>query len=204
MSRLRAATAALLIALAALPAPAADRPRARPPADAPGPVCDDAAITGQALPAIAGADGCGILHPVEVTSVAGVALVPPPVLSCGTARALRAWVTRAAKPGFPRRLEALQLAAGYTCRPRNNQPGAKVSEHAAGHAIDVAGFRLADGTAISVAGDWGGPAWGATLRQIHAAACGTFSTTLGPGADSFHASHLHYDIERRNGRPFCQ
>jgi hypothetical protein len=37
------------------------------------------------------------------------------------------------------------------------------------------------------------------LRRIHAAGCGPFRTTLGPGSDGFHEDHLHYDIERRRG-----
>jgi hypothetical protein len=36
-------------------------------------------------------------------------------------------------------------------------------------------------------------------------ACLRFSTVLGPGADAFHAQHLHVDLAvRRNGLHLCQ
>ncbi len=101
-------------------------------------------------------------------------------------------------------LRSLKSAGGYACRPRNNVAGARISEHAAGRAIDIAGFGTAGGQEISVARDWNDGTTGRTLHRIYAAGCGTFSTTLGPGADGFHQTHLHFDIERRKGRPFCQ
>ena len=199
---MRATATALLLALA-LQASAADRPVPRPPAT--GPVCDDSAIVGIALAPIAEPDDCNVARPVELASVAGVALDPPTLIGCGAARALRTWVERAARVGFPEgRLQALQIAGGYACRPRNNVKGAKISEHAKGRAIDIAGFRLDGGQQISIARDWDGIPYGTTLHRLYAAGCGTFTTTLGPGADDFHQTHLHFDIEARKGSPFCQ
>jgi len=74
--------------------------------------------------------------------------------------------------------------------------GAQLSEHAFGNAIDVAGFKLADGREISVVRDWkrtDSPE-AAFLREIHAGACQQFTTVLGPGADVFHYNHLHLDL----------
>ena len=69
-------------------------------------------------------------------------------------------------------------------------------------AIDVRGFRLADGreinlTDISAARD---------LRaKIRASACARFSTVLGPGSDGYHEEHIHLDLaERHNGYKLCQ
>ena len=56
---------------------------------------------------------------------------------------------------------------------------------------------------LTVAGDWGSARFGPVLRRIHAAGCGPFATTLGPGADALHADHLHYDVARRR-RPYCR
>jgi hypothetical protein len=33
------------------------------------------------------------------------------------------------------------------------------------------------------------------IRATRAAACGWFTTVLGPGADPFHANHMHLDTE---------
>jgi hypothetical protein len=32
------------------------------------------------------------------------------------------------------------------------------------------------------------------LRDIHAGACGSFTTVLGPGSDMFHYNHIHLDL----------
>ena len=34
------------------------------------------------------------------------------------------------------------------------------------------------------------------FRAIRTAACGWFTTVLGPGADAFHANNMHLDIEQ--------
>ena len=42
------------------------------------------------------------------------------------------------------------------------------------------------------------------LRRLHEAGCGPFGTTLGPGSDGLHEDHLHYDIDRHGGSPYCR
>jgi hypothetical protein len=96
-------------------------------------------------------------------------------------------------------LAGLQVMGHYSCRPRNNQAGARLSEHGKGHAIDIGALVLADGSRLSVAGDWPDGA----LRDTHRAACGIFNTTLGPGSDGFHEDHLHYDTASGRG-PYCR
>ena len=57
---------------------------------------------------------------------------------------------------------------------------------------------LQDGSHIDVLQDWPDPA----LRQIRAAACGTFSTVLGPGVP-FDDNHLHFDTAQCRGA-YCR
>ena len=95
-------------------------------------------------------------------------------------------------------LAGFEVMGSYTCRPRNNQAGARLSEHGKGRAIDIGAAVLADGSTINVLRDWPDPA----LRQMREAACGTFSTVLGPGAP-FHDNHLHFDTARGRG-PYCR
>ena len=172
-----------------------------------GALCGEPAIRGTTIPPIAaGVRGCGLQDAVRVTSVAGVKLTTPADIDCTTARALKDWVTDGAVPAVGRRgggLAALQVAASYACRPRNNQKGAKISEHGKGRAIDIGGFVLANGTAVSVLKGWGSEANGAVLASMRKSACGTFNTVLGPGSDSHHRDHLHLDTARGRG-PYCR
>jgi hypothetical protein len=208
MRRRRAAAA--LVAAACLLAPQADAASnfLRPmPRDAVGPICGDAAIVGMPVPRIEGEGGCGVRRPVEVRSVAGVALTPPPTITCETARALATWVSDSARPGIARlreRLVGLDVAAAYVCRNVNRARTGKLSEHAYGRAIDISGFRLADGRTLTVTEGWEDGTAGPALRRIHAGGCGPFGTTLGPGSDGFHETHFHYDIDRHGGRPYCR
>ena len=42
------------------------------------------------------------------------------------------------------------------------------------------------------------------LHQIHAKACGTFGTVLGPEANEAHRNHFHVDMAKRRHRSFCE
>ncbi|MEI4473630.1 extensin family protein [Frigidibacter sp. MR17.24] len=151
--------------------------------------------------------GCGLSDGVRVTSVSGIALSLPAEIDCQTARTLDTWVERAVKPAVGRMgggLARLEIAGSYTCRPRNNQPGAKVSEHGRGKAVDVSGLTLADGRVLSVSADWRAPEAGKVLRRIHDAACGPFGTVLGPGSDGFHEDHIHLDTAPRARSAYCR
>ncbi len=151
--------------------------------------------------------GCGVKDPVQVTSVAGVRLSEPATLDCPTARALNGWVEGAIKPAFGSKaggVVELKVAAHYVCRNRNRAKSGKLSEHAKGHAIDIAAFRLGDGTEVSVLESWRAGKWSKAVRSVHSAACGTFGTVLGPNSDSFHKDHIHVDTQPYSVRPYCK
>ena len=181
------------------------RNTAEPPRTVKGSVCGDPAIRGESIPRIVGkVRGCGVEAPVRVTEVDGVRLTVAATLDCDTAKALRNWVSKGLKPAFGRsEVSALRVAAHYACRTRNNRPGARISEHGRGKAIDISGIILANGKEISVLRDYRGGA-GAPLRKAHKAACGKFGTTLGPGSDRYHNDHLHFDTARHRGGPYCR
>lgn len=191
-------------------APPLPRPEALGVALPLGPVCDADWLVGVPLPEITGPGGCGVPSPVELSSAAGVTLDPPAVLSCGAARALAAWLVSDVKPAAAAagdRLMALDVAATYACRSRNNQPGAKLSEHGLGRAIDVAAFRLGQGsgsTSGATSGVAVAPDAPSLVPTARAAACGPFSTVLGPGSDAFHEAHLHLDVAERRHAPYCR
>jgi hypothetical protein len=178
----------------------------RPPKATRGSVCGDPAITGTEIAVIpAAVRGCGLSGGVAVTAVAGIPLSQPAQIDCTTAKALKTWVVDGVIPAIGRKgggLARLDVVASYTCRPRNNVPGAQISEHGLGHAVDVAGFTLANGSTLTVARDWGRET--KIMRAIHASACGPFGTVLGPKSDANHQDHFHVDTARYRGGPYCR
>ena len=150
--------------------------------------------------------GCGIAEPVRVASIAGVALSRPVAMDCRTARALRQWTAAGLKPAIGKLgggATSLRVAAGYACRTRNNQPGGKISEHGRGRAIDISAIGLRNGQTIEVLTGWDHSQTGPALKNAWRAACGPFSTVLGPEADRFHKDHLHFDTTPGRG-PYCR
>jgi hypothetical protein len=98
----------------------------------------------------------------------------------------------------------LRVAAHYACRTRNNRPGARISEHGRGRAIDISGFTLESGETISVLHGWQKRKTRRKLKKIWRAACGPFSTVLGPEADRYHRDHFHLDVARHRNGAYCR
>lgn len=172
-----------------------------------GQVCGDPAIQGTVVGRVAGAGACGIDAGVKVRSVAGVTLSPRATIDCRTASALKTWVERGVIPavgGEGGGVSSLRVVSHYACRTRNNQPGARLSEHSFGRAIDIAGIRLRDGTEMTLLTDWNSTEDGGQLRQMWQAACGPFGTVLGPEANRFHRDHFHFDTARYRSGTYCR
>lgn len=173
-----------------------------------GAVCGDTELQGVVVGRVPGKiAGCGLDNAIRLRSVSGVALSQEAVMDCTTAKALKTWVDRGVKPAIGNRgggVAALRVAAHYSCRTRNNRPGAKISEHGKGRAIDISGLTLRNGETITVLNDWGRGATGKALRQMHKVACGPFGTVLGPGSDGYHEDHFHFDTARYRSGSYCR
>jgi hypothetical protein len=173
-----------------------------------GALCGVRDLEGARLSPIAGrVQGCGVAEAVRVTSVAGIALSQPATIDCPTALALRSWVRDALLPTVGRKgggVARIDVLASYACRPRNNQKGARISEHGRGRAIDIGGITLNNGARISVLKGWRDETQGPILRELHSAACGPFGTVLGPNSDRFHQNHFHFDTASYRSGPFCR
>jgi hypothetical protein len=154
--------------------------------------------------ALGGPSVCGALKPfaVSATGQGSVSLRPPALLRCPMVPAIEQWVQRvvipAARYHFGMPVVELKIAASYSCRPMNNVDGATLSEHGHANALDVSGFVLANGYAVSVKTGW----WGAFaernfLRAVHHGGCSIFTTVLGPSYDANHRDHLHLDLAYR-------
>ena len=171
----------------------------KPTASRRGSVCNNPAIKGVTLkPITSRVKGCNVKVPVQVTSVNGVRLNPPATINCAAASALAEWVDEGLQPAFNNQVVQLTIADSYSCRPRNNQRGNKVSEHGSGNAIDISGFVLSTGKMMTVLGNYG-----TQIKRAKKAACGTFHTTLGPGSDGYHENHIHLDVAPYRGGPYC-
>ena len=173
-----------------------------------GTVCGDPRIRGTVLAPIKGKQqGCGLTNPIKVTSIDGVQLSQASIMDCQTAKTLTGWVTKSVRPTVGRRgggLAAIKVAAHYSCRTRNSQKGAKISEHGKGHAIDISGFTFANGTTVTVLDGWNNRRDKKLLASLRAQACGPFGTVLGPGSDRFHDDHFHLDTARYRSGAYCR
>ncbi len=155
-------------------------------------------------------NGCEVRNAWSVESIGTVSFSQPATLNCGMAEPLRVWLEHTVQPAADRQfgepVVGVDIAASYSCRPRNNVRGAKMSEHGFGNAIDISAFTLESGRKISVEEGWrGASAERGFLRTVHGNACGEFHTVLGPNADRAHRNHLHLDLQnRRSGRTYCR
>ena len=158
---------------------------------------------------IAEPSGCSAPHPVTVSQLPGnVALRPAAVLTCAMAEATALFVRDHAAPlarrEFGSDLVAIDQVSSYVCRPRSD--GQKLSEHAFANALDWGGLELAGGTVIDIRSHRRSePRRARLVAALRDAACGPFTTVLGPGSDADHADHFHFDLaERRNGAAWCR
>lgn len=173
-----------------------------------GGLCGDPAIRGRVLPPIQGRlPGCSVANPVQVTEVSGIRLSTPSTMNCETAQALNTWARQGAIPAIGRLgggIAQFRVASHYSCRTRNSRPGARISEHGKGKAIDISGMRLRNGVDVTVLNGWRDPTQSPILRRMWRAACGPFGTVLGPDSDRFHLDHFHLDTASYRSGAYCR
>ena len=158
-------------------------------------------LVAEALPPV-GEGLCQVRSPLSVTGIVvegrEVPLSNPAVTGCALAGQVAEWVARAdayTQSVFKSGVAEVRVGTSYQCRSRNHQEGAPMSEHSFADALDVTGFTLADGTTLSLPHDWtGNGAEARAMRYAHDAACGLFTTVLGPDTNSLHKDHLHLDL----------
>lgn len=157
------------------------------------------------------AAGCGFPAAVRRAPAHGVNWAPdPPATGCAVAAALHMWERDVLQPAASRHLgysvTSIRHFGSYSCRTIGGGPEGRISEHARANAIDIAGFRLANGREISLIRDWQAedPATRAFLRAIRDGACRHFSTVLSPDYNAAHADHFHFDQARRGAFGFCR
>ena len=170
----------------------------------------DAIAIAPSIPDIKGAGGCGgedlvRLEAIVLADKRRVYVKPAAILRCTMASALADWIRSDIAPLAERlgsNVSDLDNFDSFECRGRNRIVGAKLSEHGRANALDVRGFKLADGTMVSLT-DRTVPRG---LREtVLRSVCARFSTVLGPGSDWYHEDHIHLDLmERRGNYRICQ
>jgi hypothetical protein len=118
--------------------------------------------------------------------------------SCPVAAALALWEWHVVQPAalehFGSKVAAIEHLGSYSCRRMYGRSEGAWSEHASANAIDIAGFRLEDGTRISLLRDWDkdGPR-ADFLREVRDGGCKLFATVLSPDYNAAHRDHFHFD-----------
>jgi hypothetical protein len=127
-----------------------------------------------------------------------VSLPDRPLIACEFASVLGDYVRLIVAPlgqaTLHAKVAAIETGPGYDCRTQDRIAGAKISAHAKGLAVDFLAVTLADKRRILVERQTGAEET-SYFRAIRTAACGWFTTVLGPGSDAFHANNMHLDIE---------
>jgi hypothetical protein len=122
--------------------------------------------------------------------------------SCPVAAGLALWEWHVVQPAalrhFGSRVASIDHFGSYSCRRLYGRSEGGWSEHATANAVDIAGFRLENGTRITVIGDWRGEgAKAAFLREVRDGACRLFATVLSPDYNAAHRDHFHLDQAAR-------
>ena len=103
----------------------------------------------------------------------------------------------AAQRAFGQRVTQVDHLGSFACRNVYHRKQGRLSQHATANALDISGFRLADGQRVVLSKDWQGEGAKARfLRDVQKAACESFSTVLGPDYNAAHHNHFHMDMGR--------
>ncbi|WP_343698253.1 extensin family protein [Caulobacter sp.] len=119
-----------------------------------------------------------------------------PIMTCPVALGYALWerqvIEPAARQGLASPVTRVEHLGTYACRTIGGAKSGRPSQHATANALDVAGFRLADGRRITVLKDFRGDDDEARfLHTVRDGACRVFGVVLGPDYNAAHADHLH-------------
>lgn len=134
----------------------------------------------------------------DTLRMAGDLAPAAPVMTCPLALGYALWdrqvLTPAARDIVGSRLTRVDHYGTYACRTIYGRPGERPSAHAKAAALDVAGFRFADGRRATVAADFRtDSAEGRFVRAARRGACQVFGTVLSPDYNAAHRDHLHLE-----------
>ena len=112
-----------------------------------------------------------------------------PVVTC---RVAVGWALYERQTLRPSGVVGVTHLGAQACRNVNHARQGRRSQHATANALDIAGFRMADGRELSVARDWRGEE--GQMRRLRDGACRWFGAVLGPDYNAAHRDHFHLDM----------
>lgn len=141
---------------------------------------------------------CPLTQAVRVSGFGQVRLSSSFLASCPLALSSALFVQQQARP-LARQLMNSELRqidhlGSFACRNIYHRQHARLSEHATAEALDISGFRLADGRRITLTRGWQRPSEGPWLRALLAASCGYYGNGLGPDYNAAHKTHFHFGM----------
>ena len=143
---------------------------------------------------------CPLTNVVRVQG-AEVGLSSSFLASCPLAVAFALFERHALQPAaqqvYGQAVTRVDHLGSFACRNIYGREKAARSQHASASALDIAGFRLADGRSINVLRDWPKDNDDARfLRQVRDDACAMFNVVLSPDYNAAHRNHFHLDVGR--------
>ncbi|MGQ4878137.1 extensin family protein [Billgrantia sp. LNSP4103-1] len=144
------------------------------------------------------APGCPLTNVVRVHG-SDVAFNASFVASCPLALAWimyeRHRLQPVAEAHYGQRVAHIEHFGSFACRNVYGRESGRRSEHATAEALDIAAFRLQDGSRISLREHWHDPGKrGAFLHDARDGACDLFGNVLGPEYNQAHADHFHFGM----------
>ena len=164
-------------------------------------------LTAPAIEAKAVADatpkpGCGWSNAVVIAAAGGARMEINPA-TCELAAALALWMTHVVQPTavevLGSKVASIEHLGSFACRNIRGSPSSAhhPSQHASANALDIAGFRLADGRRVRISASWGRPGPEAQfLAAIRKEGCRYFRVAIGPDYNAAHKDHFHLDRGR--------
>lgn len=147
---------------------------------------------------------CPLSDVVRVRDFGPVGLNGSFLASCPLALSSALFISQQARP-LTKRYTGSDLAridhlGSFACRNIYHRQQARRSEHATADALDVSGFRLADGRRVSVLQGWRSETSRPWLAALLSSSCHYFGNALGPEYNAAHANHFHFGMR---GQGFC-
>lgn len=139
---------------------------------------------------------CPLASPLRVTRFGDVQLSSSFLASCPLALSSAMYVHQRAVPTAAQimgsQLTRIDHVGSYACRNIYNREQARRSEHATADALDISGFRFANGQHITVRKGWNeSGARGQVMRALFNQSCHFYGNSLGPDYNAAHADHFH-------------
>lgn len=150
-------------------------------------------ISSQAVADSAGT--CPLHNVVRVRDFGDIKLSSSFLASCPLALSSALFVEQQAKPlaqqliGSP--LRQIDHFGSYACRNIYHRENARLSEHATAEALDISGFRFANGKRVTVLKGWPNAQTQPFLRALLSSSCLYYGNGLGPEYNAAHANHFH-------------